>query len=190
MNKLFFFKTDEYTSCDITAQIKLHIKGVNSHYAVLYFTDNLSNKIDIPPEIIVCTDYEHFGVTRSTNQEYKLPFTDGYIIKWNEHIIIRIQNHRHWNIHVKKQRLTHRQQMENLIKQFGIESLPFPVVYRFEPLNEIACEIRQRSDTGEYVMISFGSSWRDDTDNYFRWNVVVLNESKLLEYEKYKIRKI
>lgn len=36
-------------------------------------------------------------------------------------------------------------------------------------------------------MLTTESSWRDDTDDLFRWNVIVLNEKTLLEYEKYKV---
>jgi hypothetical protein len=62
--------------------------------------DNMNNNINAPNDVLVYTlDYQNNGVLLSPiNQSYALCWTDNYIIKLNNNIIINIQNQRKWNI--------------------------------------------------------------------------------------------
>jgi hypothetical protein len=59
METTFDFRTAEYEYVhNITSNTKLYIKRINNSVAMLYFTDDMSNKINIPDGIVIyITDY-------------------------------------------------------------------------------------------------------------------------------------
>ena len=80
----------------------LHIKWINHSVAVLYFTDDLSNKINIPDGIVVYTyDYRDTNkkiIQKRCNQDYLLCWTDNYTIEYNKIQILSLNSQRKWNI--------------------------------------------------------------------------------------------
>ena len=83
---------------NINSNIILHIKQVNYSVAILYFTDELGNKINIPDDILVYTyDNSKEVLLKPIKQQYALCWTDDYIIKVNDKLI-NIKNQRQWNI--------------------------------------------------------------------------------------------
>jgi hypothetical protein len=90
----------EYTY-DVNTSIKLHIIRTNNSVAVMYFSDERSDKINIPEGIIVYTyDYQTNKriIQKSLNKEYVLCWTDDYEIELNGNVLINIRNQRKWNI--------------------------------------------------------------------------------------------
>lgn len=97
-----FNKTSNEYSCNINSNTILHINRINHSVAVLYFTDVINNKINIPSTIVVYTyDYQNTNkkvVHNSIKQEYMLCWTDDYTIELNKNVLINIKNQRKWNI--------------------------------------------------------------------------------------------
>lgn len=91
---------NDYTY-NVTSYIMLHITRVNHGVAILYFTDENYNKIDIPNDILVYTyDYSDNKriLLKPIKQDYALCWTDNYEIELNNNILITINNQRKWNI--------------------------------------------------------------------------------------------
>lgn len=80
----------------------LHINQINNSVAVLYFTDEMNNIINIPSSIVVYTyDYQNKNnkvVHTAIRQEYPLCWTDDYIVELNKNVLLKIKNQRKWNI--------------------------------------------------------------------------------------------
>jgi len=96
-----FRVTDNDYKYNINSNIILHIKQYNHGIATLYFTDEMSNKINIPDGIVVYTyDYQTNKkiIQKAIQQDYPLYWTDDYMIELNKNILINIKNQRHWNI--------------------------------------------------------------------------------------------
>ena len=97
----FAMKESEYVY-DISSNIKLCIKRINHSVAILYFTDEMSNMINIPDGIVVYTfDYQNTQKRVSikpTNKTYALCWTDDYTIQLNNNVLINITNQRKWVI--------------------------------------------------------------------------------------------
>ena len=199
---LIEFKFNDEKKCPkeycyiVTSEIMLHICQIDHNLAKIYCTNKLYNEIEFPENMFVYKYnfqnnnkvYRLHGI--QNNKQYIVCGEESYIVEFNDKVILNIESQKQWNIKstlLKKPRLTTDQQSQNLIKEFGLSPLDFPVIYRLPPFHESYCEIRQRKDTSEYIIITSHNSWRDDTDDYFRWNVIVLNEPQLLKYEKYKV---
>lgn len=102
METIFEFENanSEYTY-NINHNVNLHIKRINHGVAILYFTDEMNNKINVPNDILVYT-YDNTNNKRvllnQINQEYALCWSDNYEIELNKNILINIKNQRKWNI--------------------------------------------------------------------------------------------
>ena len=90
----------EYTY-NVNFNINLHIKRINNAVAILYLTDEMNNKMNVPNNILVYT-YDYTNNKRvllnPIKQEYALCWTDNYEIELNNNILINIKNQRKWNI--------------------------------------------------------------------------------------------
>lgn len=68
---------------------------------MLYFTDEMNNKVNVPNDILVYT-YDYTNNKRvllnPIKQDYALCCTDNYEIELNKNILINIKNQRKWNI--------------------------------------------------------------------------------------------
>jgi hypothetical protein len=101
MENIFdFTMTDTDYIYNINSTTILHITRINHSVAMLYFTDELSNKINVPTDIVVYTyDYQNKKVVQNAfKEEYPLCWTDDYIIELNKNVLINIKNQRKWNI--------------------------------------------------------------------------------------------
>jgi hypothetical protein len=177
----------------VTTEIILHICQIYHNLAIIFCTNKLNEEIEFPENIFIYKyDFQEnrkiYKLKQNQNQRL-ICGEESYIVELNDKVILNIERPVQWNIKsaLPKPCLRTDQQLQNLIKEFGLSPLDFPVIYRLPPFHECSCEIRQRKDTNQYIMITTESSWRDDTDDIFRWNVIVLNEKILLEYEKYKV---
>lgn len=88
---------------NVTSISKLCIKRINYSIAVLFFTDNASNQINVPDGIVIYTiDYSQ-NVQRKVildhiNNLYPLCWTDDYIVEFDKNVLINIKNQRKWVI--------------------------------------------------------------------------------------------
>ena len=103
MTTIFDFTLEESEfDYSIDFNTKLHIKRINHSVAMLYFTDVSGNKISIPGGIVVyTTDYQNIQnkiILKQINKIYYLCWTDNYIIKLNETVLLNINNQRKWSI--------------------------------------------------------------------------------------------
>lgn len=180
----------------VNSEIKIHFMRLNkkmSNFIKIYFTNHLNEIINIPNISVIkwfCQNNDEIEIYPYDHKYFLVSKTDNLRIKFNDKEILCIESRIEWNIKgimYKKPRLTSQQQFQNLMEHLGLIESDFPVVYRFPVWNEVSSEIRQRKDTNDYIMITTESSWRDDTDDHFKWNVVVLDNEKLKEYEKYKV---
>ena len=95
-------KTDNEHMYTMSSNMILHIKRMNHGVAVLYFTDNMSNKINIPEDIVVYTyDYQDTNkkiVQKAIQQDYPLCWTDNYTVEYKKIQILSLNTQRAWNI--------------------------------------------------------------------------------------------
>ena len=97
-----FAKTENVYNYNITPNINLSIKLRNNGVSLLYFTDELNNKINVPNgiEVYEC-DFED-KITKSKLQSkeeaYPLCWADDYTIVFNKIVLLEIKNQRKWNI--------------------------------------------------------------------------------------------
>jgi hypothetical protein len=104
METTFDFKTAEFEYVrNITSNTKLCIKRNNHSVAILYFTDDMGNKITIPDGIVVyTTDYSQNNqrkvILNHIGNSYPLCWTDDYIVELNKNVLINIKNQRKWVI--------------------------------------------------------------------------------------------
>jgi hypothetical protein len=93
--------TDNEYIHHINPSTLLHIKRINNSVAVLYFTDKMNNKINIPDGLAVHT-YDFQTNKKFTHnaihQDYPLCWTDDYVIDLNKKVTLTINNQRKWNI--------------------------------------------------------------------------------------------
>ena len=102
METTFDFDIDdnEYIN-SINLTTNLHIKRLNNSIAILYFTDKMNNKINIPHGLVLHTyDFQTLAktVNESTGEYYYLCWTDDYVVELNKKVILSIINKRRWNI--------------------------------------------------------------------------------------------
>ena len=80
----------------------LHILQINKSLAILYFTDEMNNKTQIPNDVVVYTynpqNIKEKIVLESIGQAYPLCWMDNYTVETNKVVIINITNQRKWNI--------------------------------------------------------------------------------------------
>jgi len=97
-----FTMTESVYVYNISSKIKLCIKQINHSVAMLCFTDEMNNKINIPDGIVVYTyDYEDVNkkiIQKAINQNYPLCWTDNYTIEYKQIKILSLNNQRKWNI--------------------------------------------------------------------------------------------
>jgi hypothetical protein len=101
MESIFDFReTDNEYVYNVNSIALLHIKQYSSSVAILYFTNYLLIKVDIPDGIVVYTYDNENNKQRlnSARQEYPLCWTDNYIVELNDKLILQIENRRKWNI--------------------------------------------------------------------------------------------
>jgi hypothetical protein len=102
METFDFTKIDNEYIYNIDSNMILHIKRTNYSVAVLYFTDKMSNKINIPNEIIVYTyDYQDTNkkmIQKVITQDYALCWTDNYTIEYKKIEILSLNSQRKWNM--------------------------------------------------------------------------------------------
>ena len=89
---------------EINSSTIMHIERISSSIAVLKFTDELNNDIDIPPGIVVF-EFDYQNVSKKIvvkplkyAQSYALCSTDNYAIEYNKFVLVHINNRRVWNI--------------------------------------------------------------------------------------------
>ena len=102
METFHFTKTDNELMYTMGSNMILHIKRMNHGVAVLYFTDDMSNKINIPEDIVVYTyDYQDTNkkiVQKAFKQDYPLCWTDNYTVEYKKIQILSLNSQRAWNI--------------------------------------------------------------------------------------------
>ncbi len=93
--------TDNEYIYNINPTTILHIKRINHSVAILYITDEMSNKIDIPNGLVLYT-YDHQTnkkiIQNATRQDFPLCWTDDYVVELNKNVLITIKNQRKWSI--------------------------------------------------------------------------------------------
>lgn len=103
MNNSISKNENEYR-CQIESNIILHIKRMNHPIAMLYFTDEMDNKINIPTNIVVYKyNYNSYQkvILKSSHEIYALYWKDNYAIEYNDKKIIDIENRRRWTVYLK-----------------------------------------------------------------------------------------
>ena len=89
---------------EINSSTIMHIERISSSIAVLKFTDELNNDIDIPTGIVVFEfDYQNVSkkiVTKPLKytQRYCLCSTENYVIEYNKSVLVNLHSRRVWNI--------------------------------------------------------------------------------------------
>ena len=103
METFDFTKKDNKYKYNMGSNIILNIKRINHSVAVLYFTDEMSNKINIPDDIVIYTyDYEDTNkkiILKAIKEECPLCWTDNYTIEYKKIEILSINSQRKWNIY-------------------------------------------------------------------------------------------
>ena len=87
----------------INNSLFLHLERVTNSYAILYFTNELNDKISVPNDIrvydSVYDDKNGILQLKKTSAEiYYLSWTDNHVVKYKEDIILSITNPRVWDI--------------------------------------------------------------------------------------------
>ena len=87
----------------VTSNIILHIHRISYSVAMLYFTDEINNPINIPTGITIYTcDFQNMDsriiLPPTPSQKYALCWTDSYEIEFNGEIVLNITNKRTWSI--------------------------------------------------------------------------------------------
>lgn len=99
-----FAKTDNVYNYSIAPNINLCIRRHNYGAALLYFTDELNNKRNVPNGIEVYEGWDDYHVKidksllQSNEDVYPLYWTDDYTIVYNKVVILKMKNQRKWNI--------------------------------------------------------------------------------------------
>jgi hypothetical protein len=103
METFDFAKTDNKYLYNISSNMLLHIKRINHNVAILYFTDEMNNKINVPDDIVVYTnDYQN---SNKIIIEKLFSFTqDYYPLCWTDKNkkILSLNNQRKWDIVASK----------------------------------------------------------------------------------------
>ena len=95
----FSYKNTEFLySLHPKSEIILHIKRKNKNSARLYFTNQLNERIDIPPEFIVFQNNE-IKTPNEANNEYILYSRKNYDIMYNGETLYNIRSEQTWTIY-------------------------------------------------------------------------------------------
>ena len=102
METFDFTNTDNEYIYNMGSNIILHIKRNCHSVAVLYFTDEMCNKINIPDGIVVYTyDFQDTNkkiILKAIKQDYPLCWTDNYKIEYNKIQFLSLNCQRKWDI--------------------------------------------------------------------------------------------
>ena len=102
METFDFEKTNSKFSCNISPNIILHIMRINHSVALLYFTDEMCNNINVPEDIVVyACNHQDINIKIIENpikQCYSLCWTDNYTIEYKKIEILSLNSQRKWNI--------------------------------------------------------------------------------------------
>jgi phosphate starvation-inducible membrane PsiE len=102
METFDFTKIDNEYMYNMGSNMILHIKRINHSVAILYFTDEMNNKINIPEDIVVYTYYYQDTnikiIQKPIKQDYHLCWTDNYTIEYKKIQILSLNSQRKWNI--------------------------------------------------------------------------------------------
>ena len=104
----FHFNEKQKKVFDVNEKILLHLEPYSSSISLLYFTDNLKNKIVIPENINVFT-YEfqrekmkihkrRIPLEKMDPSIYSLCYTDDYEVEVDGKLFLTIKNQRSWLI--------------------------------------------------------------------------------------------
>ena len=100
--KEFDFMSDCEYFYDHDSNVHLYIKRINHSVAVLYFIDEMNNKINIPDDVVVyTTDYQDCKkrvIINPIDEYYHLCWTDDYTVELNKKVLINVKNQRKWII--------------------------------------------------------------------------------------------
>jgi len=99
--KEFDFMSDCEYFYDHDTNVHLYIKRINHSVAVLYFIDEMNNKINIPDDVVVYTkDYQNSKrvIINPIDEYFHLCWTDDYTVELNNKVLINIKNQRKWII--------------------------------------------------------------------------------------------
>jgi hypothetical protein len=99
MNYPFDFKKKDTYKMALSDTLFLHIERVTNSWASLYFTDEMNNRVPTPSEIRVYDNVydENNGVLQlkqSNEGFYCLGWTENYLVKYKDEIILTIDNPR------------------------------------------------------------------------------------------------
>jgi hypothetical protein len=101
METEFDFTKDNHFTMNIGPKMILHIVKQTFHStAVMYFTDEMNKKINIPRGIVV---YDNLDIIEPYNiamynQEFHLYWTENYMIEYNKTEILYLKSQRKWDI--------------------------------------------------------------------------------------------
>ena len=102
MTSTFSFTTPD---CEyihkISPSVVLHLYRTNHAVAILYFTDEMNNRINIPRGLVISS--KDFQTNKQTIQKpmediYALCWTDDYVVEFNDKLVLDIKNKRVWDI--------------------------------------------------------------------------------------------
>jgi hypothetical protein len=86
----------------IDPKIIIHIDHFSYFLGILYFTDEMNHKINIPDGISIYSyniENEKTKVMHNiAKQEYPLCWYESYEVKWYKNILLTIKNERKWKI--------------------------------------------------------------------------------------------
>jgi hypothetical protein len=96
-----FTNPDSEYSHKICSNVILHLRRTNHAVAILSFTDEMGNKVDVPTVFRVYTkDYQTNKevIQKPIDNIYALCWSDNYTIAFNNQTILEIKNNRNWDI--------------------------------------------------------------------------------------------
>ena len=102
MTHLFDFKKKDFYTQKIDDSIVLSIERINNSYAILFFQDELGNKINVPKDICLYDSvYDDkngiLQLKKSNANIYCLSWTENFEIHYKNKPILKINNPRVWN---------------------------------------------------------------------------------------------
>ena len=89
----------------ITEHIVMTLKKMNESTAIVFFTCDIeNNKINIPDEFVIYDNTNHKNLNRFTKQYFLLCWTDSYIMRFHNEIILDMLSQHTWNLIVPPNR--------------------------------------------------------------------------------------
>jgi plasmid replication initiation protein len=96
-----FATTDCKYSKKIDENIVLNLYRTTHAVAILHFTDEMRNRINIPPGLKVYTEHYQTGkivLQKPIEEIYALCWSDDYQIEYNNTVVLNIKTNRTWDI--------------------------------------------------------------------------------------------